>query len=1188
MRRAGRRVALAALLGFVVVAGVALAALPEIVRRVAVDQLTTLTRRAVAIDDVDLNLFTGRVTINGFRLARRDAPDAALAFDRLGVRVAYTPLLTRHARIMEIRLVAPRVHVTRTGPETFDFSDLLALIPPADPTQPAPRWTVALDEMIVERGVIVALDRVTDPASEWRVEDVAVDVAALSTRKGAAPGRATFTARLNGAAIGVAARAVALDAGTAAVKATVENFALALVAPYVPATVHAVPRAGTARVAADVKVTRERGALGVAVAGDIGLSGLAVARRDEAEPFLTLDRLGVAIVRAEPLQQAVTLRAIEVDGLSLTANRLADGAIDLLGLVTAASDHMGGPEMAPHTPQTLAPGPAQPARGSISVERLTVRRASALVRDRAVSPAAEWRVRGLDIDAAALTTDAAARPGTFALKTALNDAQLALTDGTLRLAPVEVGGRLAVDRVDLAWARPYVAGLLPTAPPTGRLGARLVIALAPGATLRGSASGDVVVEQVNVTHGGGAPLASLATARVKIARADLATREVRLSAVEVDGLALSAARDERGVIDALAAFVPPPPASASSPAATATAVVAPAVAASPAAPTAPVALRVDRIVLRGGGFAFSDRGVTPHTVLPITDLDATVRDFAWPAATPAVLDVTATLPGGGKLATAGSVIVSPLEADITMSLRDAPVEPYAAYHPFRARIEGRFGGDSRSQVKMGPNGIVATSRGTSWGDRIAVRDPANPSAPPALSIERMELAGIDFGWPTHGRVATVTITRPDARVTRDAAGALDVVALFALRDVGPPSAAAAPPAAVPAAAPPASGAEPLPLAVDVGRIVLKDGLVRFTDRSTQPAFVESISRIAVAIDGLSSTPGRRAKLDVSAIVGGSSTLAVSGEVAPLGPLFADVVVDLEDYTLPSVNPYADRAIAWIVERGTLGATIRAHVENGALTANNELDVKRLKVVRAQGHDTAKQRLGLPLGVIVALITDRNDGFKTTIPIAGRIDDPQFQWSDAIWAAARNVVVNVAAAPFRAIGRLFTGSDNRVETAAVEPVTFAPGTATLTPETEGQLVRVAGFLRGAPLVRLELAPIVTRRDAARLRAGVVRTRLETIQRERALPDWAAAVAAEYRRRFPGTTPAPALEEQIVKLTDAEPLPDDALRELRRRRLQAVLDALTGAEGIPRDRLKIREVPSVSADSGPGRVDFELAE
>lgn len=445
MRRAGRRVALAALLGFVVVAGVALAALPEIVRRVAVDQLTTLTRRAVAIDDVDLNLFTGRVTINGFRLAHRDAPDAALAFDRLGVRVAYTPLLTRHARIMEIHLVAPRVHVTRTGPETFDFSDLLALIPPADPTQPASRWTVALDEMIVERGVIVALDRVTDPASEWRVEDVAVDVAALSTRKGAAPGRATFTARLNGAAIGVAARAVALDAGTAEVKATVENFALALVAPYVPATVHAVPRAGTARVAADVMVTRERGALGVAVAGDIGLSGLAVARRGEAEPFLTLDRLGVAIARAVPLQQAVTLRAIEVDGLSLTANRLADGAIDLLGLVTAA------PASTVTADAPASPAPADAPRAlKVSVERVAVRRASALVRDRGVSPAAEWRVRGLDIDAAALTTEADARPGTFALKTALNDAQLALTDGTLRLAPVEVGGGLAVDRVDLA------------------------------------------------------------------------------------------------------------------------------------------------------------------------------------------------------------------------------------------------------------------------------------------------------------------------------------------------------------------------------------------------------------------------------------------------------------------------------------------------------------------------------------------------------------------------------------------------------------------------------------------------------------------------------------------------------------------------------------------------------------------
>ena len=49
--------------------------LPEIVRRVAVGRIPELTGRQVAIEDVDLNLFTGSVALKGFRLAERTEPE---------------------------------------------------------------------------------------------------------------------------------------------------------------------------------------------------------------------------------------------------------------------------------------------------------------------------------------------------------------------------------------------------------------------------------------------------------------------------------------------------------------------------------------------------------------------------------------------------------------------------------------------------------------------------------------------------------------------------------------------------------------------------------------------------------------------------------------------------------------------------------------------------------------------------------------------------------------------------------------------------------------------------------------------------------------------------------------------------------------------------------------------------------
>ncbi len=58
-------------------------ALPEIVRRVAVDRLTRMTGRAVSLERVELNPFTGRFALARFRLAQRQSKDPALDLDAM-------------------------------------------------------------------------------------------------------------------------------------------------------------------------------------------------------------------------------------------------------------------------------------------------------------------------------------------------------------------------------------------------------------------------------------------------------------------------------------------------------------------------------------------------------------------------------------------------------------------------------------------------------------------------------------------------------------------------------------------------------------------------------------------------------------------------------------------------------------------------------------------------------------------------------------------------------------------------------------------------------------------------------------------------------------------------------------------------------------------------------------------------
>jgi len=962
---------------------VLLIVLPLIVRRVAVDRITRLTGRAVALADVDLNLFTGRVVLHRFRLAQRGSDAPALELDRLGVRVALTSLVTRNIRLRELTLTAPRIYVTRLDAARYDFDDLLALTPPPDPAKPPPTstTTVTLERLALERGLVVVRDQAVAPAATWRVEDLAVDGSDLSTRAGARPGRLSVRARLNGSPVGFEANAVELSRAAVDARVSLRAFDVALAGPYVPPTVAAVPTAG--RLSLDLRVTTSRppeAPLRVALAGAVGLADVAVLRRGASAPLLRIPRLDIAVKDARPLEGVITLAGIELNGLDLSALRDRQGQIDLLALA-------GSPETA---------SPAYPPRSR--------------------SPA-----------------------------------------------------------------------------------------------------------------------------------------------------------------DALKSAAPPP-------------------AAAPAA-GAPLRIAVERIALAKARFAFRDEAIAPVTTLVAGDINATVTNVTWPPTAPLALEASLALPTAGRLTAKGTAMLAPFSADLTTSLRGGSIEPYHPYIPFKGRLAGRFNGDSRSRVAVDAAGrVTATSKGTSWIEGLELRNPADRSTP--LKIERFELAGIDFGWPTHARVATVTVRRPNARIERDAGGALR---LRELLEVSPPAEAPAPSRPAPAAAREPKAAPVVPpdvqarggaigFPLDVGAFVLEDGYVQFLDRTVEPAFSETLARLAVRVEGLSSTPGRVAKLSTQAIDGGDAALEAQGQLAPLGELYADIRGELRDFTLARVNPYADSFIAWIVDRGKLGVRFHYRVERGQLDASNEIVVNNIHVTPSRQDDEVKKRVGLPLGLIVALVTDANNDLKITLPMSGSLQTWRTDFSDAIWTVVKNVVVNIAAAPFRGIGRLFTGGDNKVESLAIEPVTFPAGGDVIAGGMEQHLVKVADFLRRAPAIRLSLTPFASSADVDNLKGQGLTARLQAVQREKKLPDFAAAVAAEFKTRFPapaGTAP-PAPDAQLARLREAEPLPDAKVTELLQRRVAAVREGLVKGQGIPEGRLQPSEPKATAPGEAAGRVELGIVQ
>jgi Domain of Unknown Function (DUF748) len=615
-----------------------------------------------------------------------------------------------------------------------------------------------------------------------------------------------------------------------------------------------------------------------------------------------------------------------------------------------------------------------------------------------------------------------------------------------------------------------------------------------------------------------------------------------------------------------------------------------------------MSVAVERVALTKGRATFKDEAVSPANTLTLSDLSATVTNFTWPGPKPFDVVLAVNLPGSGKFNTKGTVTLEPIVADLTMSMRGASIEPYRPYIPIKAQLAGNFNGDNRSRISLAGGKLTATSKGTSWIDKLELRDPV-PGAPTPLKMERMEMAGIDFAWPTYAKVATVTVRKPEAQIERAADGKIRLRELLVSEPQGgaaasvpepdketKPAKDTKPASKVDTAIPPATQAKggTVGFPLEVGAFVLEDGHIRFLDRAVKPAFSETISRLAIRIENLSSTPGTRARLKSQAIVGGDAALDINGELAPLGQLYADIHGELRGFTLASVNPYADSAVAWVVERGKLALKFHVKIENNQIDLTDEIVVENIHVAPSREDDEVKRRVGLPLGLIVALITDGDNSLKINLPVSGPLDNFKANFGDAIWTAVKNVVVNIVAAPFRAIGRLFKGKDDKVESLAVEPVTFKPGTDTVADGMDQHLTKVADFMRHAPAIRLTLAGQPGATDIESLKGQELNARLQARQREKKLKDFPAAVAAEFGEKFPEVKPLPPPDDQLTRLREAEAVPAERLNDLLTRRVAAVREVLTKTEGIPEARLKADEPATPPAPTGDPRVEFRIGQ
>jgi len=482
-------------------------------------------------------------------------------------------------------------------------------------------------------------------------------------------------------------------------------------------------------------------------------------------------------------------------------------------------------------------------------------------------------------------------------------------------------------------------------------------------------------------------------------------------------------------------------------------------------------------------------------------------------------------------------------------------------------------------TRPGPVGVALARFTLAHPEIVATRTDTGIALPPALG-----------GAPAP--MATTSDSAPATRaVTASHAKSAQPVAPTA------PHADATAPVPVPSPAGQTAGATPPPLDVEVrvDTVAIQRMRVAFSDEAVRPFYRSTLDPVDLAATDLR-WPGpfaRNVKLVAKGLNG--ATCTVTGNVAPAG---SRLVIALADLQLAPFNPYA-AASGYGVAGGTARLESQISLAPGAYDTTNKLLLHGLQVTSGEGESLFASQFGMPLSVALSLLTDVEGNIVLDLPIAGDAQGMHAGLRTLITNALARAILNAVTSPLKLIGAV-AHIGEKPASISPSPIAFDAGRATVAAGEDAKLDQLGHLLAAAPGVKLHLRGETSAEDRRWLQEQALRAKLEkeggvlgSVRHITERGPRAAALAVLQARAAGKAAEIPEehkawFEAQVTAQTVA----DAALHELAAARVQSARTKLTGSEGIAEARVLVddttppdlaaRPVVAVGLGAPPPRV------
>ncbi len=243
----------------------------------------------------------------------------------------------------------------------------------------------------------------------------------------------------------------------------------------------------------------------------------------------------------------------------------------------------------------------------------------------------------------------------------------------------------------------------------------------------------------------------------------------------------------------------------------------------------------------------------------------------------------------------------------------------------------------------------------------------------------------------------------------------------------------------------------------VGRFVIREGTVDYTDHLTDEPFQYHLSGIRMEADSVNSR-SERIRVVADMILNDRGTLKAEAVFNPFDPIHdLELNYVVSDFMLADLNIYSRFYTGIPVIFGDMFYKSETVIREGNLSSENRLVMTNVQLGRK-----GRGIYDLPIKLALFILKDRNGIINLDIPVRGDLNDPKIRLGKIIWNTFKNLMIKVAAAPFDALaGKL--GADPK----DLEEIAFDFGDSLLSPMRIRQLDLLLELERTKPGLGIEL-------------------------------------------------------------------------------------------------------------------------